>query len=101
MQTVYGTISKADGTHHDTSKTLRGAKIYATKNGYDKVTKRQGYNAFIVSVKTSKGWVDYGSKEHEEWKRKQKSPDYFERMEQIKKEKEMDNKPFEDINPSY
>jgi hypothetical protein len=56
MQTVYGTISKMYGTHHDTSKTLRGAKIYATKNGYDKVTKRQGYNAFIVAVKVERRW---------------------------------------------
>lgn len=58
MIQIFGVIN-SEGTHTDTSKTLRGAKNYATRNGYNKVSKRTGYNARIISVKLSNNkWVN-------------------------------------------
>lgn len=57
MITTYGTIGKK-GTHIDTSKTLQGAKIHATKNGYNVVTKRTGYNAYVVAKKINGQWLN-------------------------------------------
>ena len=56
MITTFGTINK-EGTHTDTSKTLKGAKQYATRNGYTKVSKRVGYNAYVVAEKVKNKWV--------------------------------------------
>jgi Tfp pilus tip-associated adhesin PilY1 len=64
MITAYGIID-SEGNHRDTSKTLLAAKQCATRNGYNKVSARTGYVAYVVSVKLSKGkWVDKGSKIH-------------------------------------
>lgn len=64
---IYG-ILDSDNVHHDVSKTERGAKIYATRNGYNKVSKRVGYNARCISVKLSTGkWCNEGSKLHNEY----------------------------------
>lgn len=71
MQTVYGIIN-SEGTHTDTSNSLLGAKQYATRNGYKEVSKRMGYTAVIIAVKTSKGWVNFGSEEHKQWQEKNK-----------------------------
>lgn len=66
MVTMYGILD--NGTHTDVSKTLRGAKNYATRNGFKIVTVRHGYNAKVISVKLSGGnWADDGSKTHKEW----------------------------------
>lgn len=54
---IYGTV--VDGVHWDTSKTLRGAKIYATKNGYKNVSKRIGYNVIIIAEKVGGVWTPY------------------------------------------
>lgn len=52
---IYGVTNK-DGVHTDVSLTLLGAKQYATRNGYSKVSKRVGYNARIISEKTNGKW---------------------------------------------
>jgi len=66
MITAFGIINK-DGVHIDTSKTLLGAKQYATRNEYKKVSKRTGYNARIVEVKTSLGWIKQENLLYKEW----------------------------------
>lgn len=56
MQNTYGILS--NGTHHDVAKTERGAKRYATLNGYDTVTVRWncGYHADIAAQKVNGKW---------------------------------------------
>lgn len=54
---IYGITYK--GVHTDTSKTLRGAKLYATQNGYNFVSVRYGYNASIIAIKQNNKWIDY------------------------------------------
>ena len=58
MNHVYGVVDK-NGVHHDVSKTLLGAKQYATRNGYKQVSVRYncGYVVAIVAVKESNKWV--------------------------------------------
>lgn len=57
---IYGIIENKTRSHIDVSKTERGAKIYATKNGYDKVSVRYncGYNVRIISIKVNNKWVN-------------------------------------------
>tara|TARA_R110002020_G_scaffold399423_1_gene609294 strand:+ start:2075 stop:2275 length:201 start_codon:yes stop_codon:yes gene_type:complete len=64
MKTIYGTTDTKGGDHIDTSRTLHGAKCYATRNDLKTVSKRVGYNARIVAVKTSLGWINEGSELH-------------------------------------
>ena len=40
----------------DTSKTEKGAKQYATRNGYNLIGFRIGYNAFILAEKINGKW---------------------------------------------
>lgn len=58
MTPIYGVLNHED-THIDTSKTLRGAKMYATLHNYKTVTVRHGYNAFIVAQKINGKWKPY------------------------------------------
>lgn len=58
MITIYGVLL-SDGTHVDVSKTIQGAKNYATRNGYKVVTKRLGYNARVVAKKDKNRWVKF------------------------------------------
>jgi hypothetical protein len=58
MQVIYGTTETTNGTHQDTSKTLLGAKQYATRNDLKTVSKRMGYIAKIASNKVGKKWID-------------------------------------------
>ena len=58
MIEMYGIACGEDDIHYDVSKTERGAKIYATRNGYTKVTFRVGYNAFIIAEKVDGKWQD-------------------------------------------
>jgi hypothetical protein len=48
------------GGYCDVSKTLRGAKMYATRNGYNEVYLRFncGYNVALTSEKISGRWVN-------------------------------------------
>lgn len=55
---VYG--STTNGIHSDTSRTERGAKIYATRNGLDNVSIRYnaGYRVRIIAIKKDGKWSD-------------------------------------------
>ena len=55
---IYGIITSR-GTHIDVSNSLLGAKQYATRHHYEKVSKRNDahYLAQIVAVKTDGKWV--------------------------------------------
>jgi hypothetical protein len=55
MIVVYGTV--VNDVHVDTSSTLLGAKQYATRHKHAKVTKRIGYNSFVVAEKVFGAWV--------------------------------------------
>ena len=57
MVITYGTTDTRYGTHIDTSKTLQGAKNYATRNNLKTVSKRIGYNATIVATKINNKWL--------------------------------------------
>ena len=59
IQNIYGIID-FNNIHTDISRTERGAKIYATKNGYTAISVRYncGYNVQIVSVKIGNKWVN-------------------------------------------
>lgn len=60
MQNVFGVLNN-DGVHIDVSSSLRGAKNYASRNGYVEVSCRWncGYNASVVARKDNNGkWVD-------------------------------------------
>lgn len=56
---VFGVVN-SDGIHTDVSNSERGAKRYATLNGYNKVSIRYnlGYVVEVVAVKVGKKWVD-------------------------------------------
>ena len=57
MQHIYG-ILDSNGCHVDVSSSERGAKNYATRNGYNAVTIRYGcgYNAAIIARKVGDKW---------------------------------------------
>jgi hypothetical protein len=57
---IYGILDN-DNVHTDVSKTERGAKQYATRNGYKKVSVRHGYNAFLLATKEGKKWVNFNT----------------------------------------
>ena len=52
MITAYGTTDTRQNNHIDTSRTLLGAKQYATRNDLKTVSKRFGYHAQIVAKKS-------------------------------------------------
>ncbi len=54
MIVIYGVID-LDGSHLDVGLSLRGAKLYATKNGFNKVSMRVGSFSSIVSVRGDLG----------------------------------------------
>lgn len=59
MNNIYGIIN-SDGIHIDVSKSEKGAKQYATINGYTKVSIRynNGYDVDIIAVKNKNGrWI--------------------------------------------
>jgi len=59
MQKTFGVLNH-EGVHIDVSKSLKGAKNYATRNGYTKVSIRynMGYIASIVAEKINGKWVN-------------------------------------------
>lgn len=57
MIVVYGVLNKKN-IHTDVSKTLQGAKCYATRNDYTKVSRRVGYNAHLVSERINGKWIN-------------------------------------------
>lgn len=56
MRPIYGVLNK-EGIHTDISNSLLGAKQYATRNGFHKVSKRMGYTARLVAIKEDDVWV--------------------------------------------
>lgn len=56
---IYGVVDAA-GVHHDASRSKLGAKIYATRNGYKTISRRNAdhYHAVIVSEKINGKWQD-------------------------------------------
>jgi hypothetical protein len=56
MITIYGIINQDDALI-DTSKTLLGAKQYATRNDYKKIGLRVGYNIIESWTKVKNKWV--------------------------------------------
>ncbi|WP_458321551.1 hypothetical protein [Providencia sp. CRPN22473] len=59
MPRLFGVLD-SDGCHVDVSKTLRGAKNYATRHGYTIVTSRANgsYHARTESIKEGGKWND-------------------------------------------
>jgi len=57
---TYGVITGSDNTYVDTSNTLKGAKRYATINGYKKVGIRynSGYVVKVLAIKFNNKWVN-------------------------------------------
>jgi hypothetical protein len=55
MIRTYGIIDN-NGIFHDTSRTLRGAKCYATRHGYKSVGYRFGYTVIPKSYKYNGKW---------------------------------------------
>ena len=56
MIKIYG-ILDIDNCLIDTSKTLLGAKQYATRNNYKKIGYRVGYNVIDTWSKVGKKWI--------------------------------------------
>jgi len=58
MENTYGVL--LNGVHVDVSKTLHGAKCYATKNGFLTITVRfkGGYIAKEVAYKYKGYWIE-------------------------------------------
>ena len=56
-QHIFGVLG-SQGQHIDVSNSERGAKNYATRNGYKEVTIRYGcgYNAAIIARKIGEKW---------------------------------------------
>ena len=51
---TYGTLDSSN-CHHDTSNTLRGAKCYATRNGYDQVSIRYSCSMTVAVIAKKMG----------------------------------------------
>lgn len=59
MIIIYGSLNNKN-IHTDTSKTLLGAKQYATRNGLNNVSVRHGYNVIQLEYKNHLGkWCKY------------------------------------------
>ena len=58
MIKIYGSTNN-NNIHADTSKTLLGAKQYATRNGYKNVSVRVGYNVTPLEYKFDNKWYKY------------------------------------------
>ena len=61
MIKIYGSTNN-NNTHTDTSKTLLGAKQYATRNGLKNVSVRIEYNVTILECKVGSNWYKYDYK---------------------------------------
>ena len=60
MIKIYGSTNN-NNIHIDTSKTLLGAKQYATRNNYKNVSIRIGYNVTLLEYKLFGKWYKYKS----------------------------------------
>lgn len=59
VNNIFGVVN-SEGIHTDVSKSEKGAKRYATLNGYNKVSIRYngGYVVEVVAEKINKKWVN-------------------------------------------
>ena len=59
VNNTYGVVHGPDNIYTDVSKSLKGAKRYATNNRYDKVGIRynSGYHCSVVAIKVNNKWV--------------------------------------------
>ncbi len=58
MVKIYGSTNNKN-IHKDTSKTLLGAKQYATRNNCKNVSIRIGYNVTLLEYKLGNKWYRY------------------------------------------
>jgi len=58
MITIYG-VTDNKNIHTDVSKTLLGAKQYATRNGYKSVSIRIGMGVSLLEYKLNNKWYKY------------------------------------------
>lgn len=58
MIKIYGSTDNKN-IHTDTSKTLLGAKQYATRNGHKTVSVRVGYSVTLLEYKQGNKWHKY------------------------------------------
>ena len=58
MIKIYGSTNN-NNIHTDTSKTLLGAKQYATRNGLRNVSVRIGYNVTLLEYRLNNNWHKY------------------------------------------
>lgn len=58
MIKIYGSTNN-NNIHTDTSKTLLGAKQYATRNNLKNVSVRIGYNVTLLEFKQNNNWIKY------------------------------------------
>ena len=58
MPHTYGIVNK-DGIHIDVSSSEKGAKQYATLNGYTKVSVRfnGSCNVYVIALKVANRWI--------------------------------------------
>lgn len=58
INNIFGVVN-SDGIHTDVSNSERGAKRYATLNGYNKVSVRYngGYNVEVIAERIGKKWI--------------------------------------------
>jgi hypothetical protein len=54
MQHTYGVLN-AQGIHTDVSKTEKGAKNYATRHGYTRVSIRYNGGLYVCAISEKKG----------------------------------------------
>ena len=59
MIKIYGSTDTYSSTHTDTSKTLLGAKQYATRNGLNNVSVRKGHSTTLLEYKSEGKWYTY------------------------------------------
>lgn len=57
MTAIYGVVNR-DGVHIDVSRSLLGAKQYATRHGHDEVPKRIEYNVTVIAKKVNNKWYE-------------------------------------------
>ena len=58
MKPIYGVLDR-NNCHIDVSETLLGAKQYATRNGYEVVSKRVEYNVIVAAKKVGNKWINF------------------------------------------
>lgn len=57
MKPIYGVLLNRNGEYRDVSNTLQGAKNFATRNSYNRVSKRMGYTTRLIAIKENNVWV--------------------------------------------